>query len=78
MTVIQISDNGPGFAPGVLEKLVRGQPLDQSKGTHIGIMNTLKRLEYLYYKKAVVHFSNIEGGGASVILTLPDLPDTST
>ncbi|CQR57214.1 integral membrane sensor signal transduction histidine kinase [Paenibacillus riograndensis SBR5] len=78
VTVIQISDNGPGFAPEVLEKLVRGQPLDQSKGTHIGIMNTLKRLEYLYYKKAAVHFSNIEGGGASVIITLPDLPATST
>ncbi|MNO19381.1 putative sensor-like histidine kinase [compost metagenome] len=77
VTEIQISDSGPGFAPGVLEKLVRGQPLDQSKGTHIGIMNTLKRLEYLYSKKAAVHFSNIEGGGASVILTLPDLPDTS-
>ncbi|OKP89991.1 sensor histidine kinase [Paenibacillus sp. P32E] len=78
VTVIQISDSGPGFAPEVLEKLVRGQSLDQSKGTHIGIMNTLKRLEYLYFKKAVVHFSNIEGGGASVILTLPDLPSTST
>ncbi|WP_379161649.1 sensor histidine kinase [Paenibacillus sp. sgz5001063] len=78
MTVIQISDSGPGFAPSILDKLKRGQPLDQSKGTHIGIMNTLKRLEYLYFKKAVVHFSNIEGGGASVILTLPDLPNTST
>ncbi|MBW4085737.1 histidine kinase [Paenibacillus sp. S150] len=78
VTVIEISDSGPGFGPRVLEKLASGQPLDQSKGTHIGIMNTLKRLEYLYLKKASVHFSNIEGGGASVILTLPDLPNTST
>ncbi len=77
MTVILISDSGPGFLPSVLEKLTQGQPLEQINGTQIGIMNTLKRLEYLYLKKAKVSFSNLEGGGACVILTLPELPSTS-
>lgn len=77
MTVILISDSGPGFLPSVLEKLTQGQPLEQINGTQIGIMNTLKRLEYLYLKKAEVSFSNLEGGGACVILTLPELPSTS-
>ncbi|MRN53653.1 cache domain-containing sensor histidine kinase [Paenibacillus monticola] len=77
MTVILISDSGPGFLPSVLEKLTQGQPLDQINGTQIGIMNTLKRLEYLYLKKAKVSFSNLEGGGACVILTLPELSSTS-
>lgn len=77
MLVIQLTDTGPGFPPQVLEKLNLGEPLDQSKGTQIGIMNTLKRLEYLYLKRATVTFSNLEGGGASVILYLPKLPDKS-
>lgn len=74
MLVIQLTDTGPGFPPQVLEKLNLGEPLDQSKGTQIGIMNTLKRLEYLYLKRATITFSNLESGGASVILSLPELP----
>ncbi|WP_232061277.1 cache domain-containing sensor histidine kinase [Paenibacillus odorifer] len=77
MLVIQLTDTGPGFPSQVLEKLNLGEPLDQSKGTQIGIMNTLKRLEYLYLKRATVNFSNLEGGGASVILYLPKLPNKS-
>lgn len=76
-TMIQLTDTGPGYPPGVLEKLQAGLPLDQTKGTHIGIMNTLKRLEYLYSNLASVRFSNLDGGGACVTLLLPDLPDTS-
>ncbi|WP_379140872.1 sensor histidine kinase [Paenibacillus sp. sgz500992] len=78
LTIIQISDTGPGFPPEVLEKLHSGLPLDQTKGTHIGIMNTLKRLEYLYAKKAAVSFSNLPEGGAVITLTLPDQPDLSS
>ncbi|MDF9840627.1 MULTISPECIES: histidine kinase [unclassified Paenibacillus] len=74
-TRIELSDNGPGFPPEVLEKLQGGLPLDQTKGTHIGIMNTLKRLEYLYYNLAGVTFTNIPGSGACVTLYLPDLPE---
>ncbi|WP_238996656.1 sensor histidine kinase [Paenibacillus pinistramenti] len=71
MNIIQIADNGPGFPPDILEALQQGQPLDQSKGTHIGIMNTLQRLESLYKQKATVLFSNLESGGACVTLYLP-------
>ncbi|WP_260509906.1 sensor histidine kinase [Paenibacillus typhae] len=74
-TRIELSDNGPGFPPEVLEKLQSGLPLDQTKGTHIGIMNTLKRLEYLYYNLAGVTFTNIPGSGACVTLYLPDLSE---
>lgn len=73
-TVIRISDTGPGFPPNVLEKLIRGQSLNQTNGTNIGIMNTLQRLEYLYQKKAKVVFSNRVGGGACVTLYLPEPP----
>lgn len=74
-TVIRIADNGPGFPVEVLEKLNNGQPLDQSRGTHIGIMNTIERLTYLYHKKARVMFSNSKDSGACVSLYLPKFPD---
>lgn len=68
---IRITDTGPGFPPDILSALQNGQPLDQSAGTHIGIMNTLQRLESLYGKQARTLFSNKENGGASVTLYLP-------
>ncbi|WP_223068625.1 sensor histidine kinase [Paenibacillus caui] len=74
MTVIRISDTGPGFPKGILEKLKSEQPLDQTNGTRIGIMNTLQRLDFLYRKQANVRFSNPENGGACVTLTLPSHP----
>jgi sensor histidine kinase YesM len=73
--VIRISDSGPGFSSDVLDKLTNGQSLDQTKETHIGIMNTLQRLEYLYDKKAKIRFSNIEDGGACVTLYIPYLAE---
>lgn len=68
---IRITDTGPGFPPDILEDLQNGNPLDQSAGTHIGIMNTLQRLESLYDGQAAASFSNREDGGACVILSLP-------
>ncbi|NBD25452.1 sensor histidine kinase [Paenibacillus glycinis] len=78
MTVIRISDSGPGFAPDVLTKLQDGQPLDQAHGTQIGIMNTVQRLAYLYRDRAAIRFANREGGGACVVLYLPEPPANST
>ncbi|GLX68610.1 sensor histidine kinase [Paenibacillus glycanilyticus] len=77
MTVIGITDNGPGFPPDVLEKLQQGQPLDQLLGTQIGIMNTVHRLAYLYGNRAFVEFANQIGGGASITLYLPELQKLS-
>jgi sensor histidine kinase YesM len=74
IAVIQISDSGPGFDPYILEQLLNGLPLDQSKGTHIGIMNTLQRLELLYRRKVEVRFCNREEGGACVTIYLPSHP----
>ncbi|MBB6729862.1 cache domain-containing sensor histidine kinase [Cohnella zeiphila] len=73
-TVIRIADTGPGFAADILEKLAGGQPLDQTDGSRIGIMNTVQRLGYLYRQKAKVRFYNGEAGGACIELLLPNPP----
>ncbi|MCA1292431.1 histidine kinase [Paenibacillus sp. alder61] len=69
--VFRIADTGPGYPSEILEALQQGRPLDQSGGTHIGIMNTLRRLEFLYRNEAKVLFANREHGGACVTLYLP-------
>lgn len=74
VAVIRISDTGPGFAPDILVRLESGQPLDQSDGHHIGIMNTMERLKYLYRRKANIYFSNSVDGGACVTIHLPHPP----
>lgn len=74
VAVICISDTGPGFSPDILERLQSGQPLDQSDGHRIGIMNTKERLEYLYRHKANIFFSNSADGGACVSIHLPHPP----
>ncbi|SFJ81013.1 Histidine kinase-, DNA gyrase B-, and HSP90-like ATPase [Paenibacillus sp. UNC496MF] len=77
VTVIRIADTGPGFAPDVLAKLRRGEPLDQSGGTRIGIMNTVQRLAQLYGEGASVRFGGADGGGALVVLALPEPPEAA-
>ncbi|HZG85799.1 sensor histidine kinase [Paenibacillus sp.] len=77
VTIIRITDTGPGFPPPVLEKLTTGQPLDQSRGTQIGIMNAVQRLHYLY-AGADIRFTNLEGGGAGVTMILPDRTEDGT
>ncbi|MBD2868609.1 sensor histidine kinase [Paenibacillus arenilitoris] len=72
--VVRISDTGPGFPADILEKLAGGEPLDQSEGHRIGIMNTVKRLEHLYRREADIAFANGEDGGARVTIRLPQPP----
>lgn len=74
MTVIRITDTGPGFPPDILNKLSNGEALEQTGGSRIGIMNALQRLELLYNHKASVEFSNNEDGGACIIISLPQTP----
>lgn len=71
---ITISDSGPGFPPDILEQLMHGGPLNAENGNRIGIMNTIQRLSLLYKGQADVSFSNREGGGAEVTMTIPVSP----
>lgn len=71
MTIIEITDTGPGFPPDILEKLANGEPFVQTGGSRIGIMNVLQRLNLLYRQKANVEFANGADGGACVTISLP-------
>lgn len=65
---ITIRDNGKGFPPEVLKKLQEKSSLEDENGNHIGIQNTLKRLELLYQNRAIVEFENEEGAQVHIYL----------
>ena len=70
---IKIKDNGPGFPPGILNKLQYNIPLTNGEGKQIGINNVVQRLQLMYGEKFMIDFSNGSDGGAEIDLTIPYL-----
>lgn len=68
---ICIEDNGPGFSEEILSKLNQKQSLITEDGHHIGITNTIERLNLLYPNDYSVAFENNEEGGAKILLLIP-------
>ena len=68
---ICIEDNGPGFSEEILSKLNQKQSLITEDGHHIGITNTIERLNLLYPNDNTITFENNEEGGAKILLLIP-------
>jgi len=68
---ICIEDNGPGFSEKILSKLNQKQSLITEDGHHIGITNTIERLNLLYPNDYTITFENNEEGGAKILLLIP-------
>lgn len=66
--VLQVTDNGRGIEPAVLQKLMSGEAPEKN-GRHIGLSNIRKRLEYLYGGKTGFYIAS--GRGTSITITLP-------
>lgn len=68
---ICIEDNGPGFSEEILSKLNQKQSLITEDGHHIGITNTIERLNLLYPNDYSIAFENNEESGAKILLLIP-------
>ena len=68
---ICIEDNGPGFSEEILSKLNQKQSLITEDGHHIGITNTIERLNLLYPNDYTITFENNKEGGAKILLLIP-------
>ena len=68
---IIITDNGPGYPLEVLDQFKMDRPVMKGHGKHIGIHNTVRRINFFYNGKAEIHFSNLPEGGAGVDMRLP-------
>lgn len=69
--LIEISDDGEGFAEETLAQLQSGQLEIKSNGSGVGIRNAIYRLHYLYGSRAKLNFFNRETGGAVIRLCIP-------
>ena len=69
---ISVSDTGKGFSDETLELIKQQKPIIYDGCEHIGIYNTLQRIQMSYGEKAEVKFSNMKNNyGAVVEIMLP-------
>ena len=69
---ITISDTGNGFPQQILELIEEDKPIVYDGCEHIGIRNTLKRIQMTYGEKAEIKIGNMkQEQGAVVEITLP-------
>lgn len=69
---ICVSDTGEGFTKEVLDKIRNNGAIVYNGRKHVGIQNTLKRLQIIYGEKAQISFFNMtEHCGAVVELRIP-------
>ncbi len=77
--LIAVSDSGNGIAPEILEKLRSGEPyVDPAGNKHIGIWNSMRRVELFYGEKASFEIDSAPSEGTSMILKIPyrEMEDT--
>jgi len=65
---IEVSDNGPGFAPEVLERLFEPYVTTKARGTGLGLAIVKKIVEE---HGGSIRARNRPGGGATVVVRLP-------
>ncbi len=65
---VEVEDDGPGFAPHVLESSATA--LDDDGRVHIGLANTRHRLELMYGARQSMRLANAPGGGALVTIEI--------
>lgn len=68
---IDIIDSGQGFPQLVLDKLSQGESLNADAQSHVGITNSMQRLNLLYGSDQKLRFFNEPNGGAHIQLFIP-------
>ncbi|MDE7200682.1 MAG: histidine kinase [Lachnospiraceae bacterium] len=67
---IDIADSGQGFPQDVLDGLLK-KAINLENRTHVGIPNSIRRLNLLYGENHKIRFFNEKQGGAHIQLTIP-------
>lgn len=67
-------DSGDGFSAGSIELFSQVKNGTAADSEHVGLYNTLKRLELAYDGKASINLSNEPGWGARIDIMLPYRP----
>lgn len=65
---LEITDNGPGFPPGQLQKVLEPYVTNRAKGTGLGLAIVKKIIDD---HKGRIILSNLDSGGARIALSFP-------
>ena len=68
---IDITDSGQGFSEEILEKIMHKENPGTDERVHVGILNSMQRLQLLYGNNHKIRFFNGESGGAHIQLLIP-------
>ena len=71
-----IKDDGIGIAADVLSQINQGMPIQDGSRIHVGLYNTYKRLEKIYYGNAGMRISSVPDQGTSVLVWVPMTEDS--
>lgn len=71
MLRLSVCDNGRGMEADMLGKIERGEAIVDSRGEHVGILNSIHRLQTLYGEKAQLRVTSKKGVGTQVWIEFP-------
>lgn len=74
---ISIVDTGNGMEKNILEKIRKGEILEDENGLHIGISNLRKRLKLFYGTQADFSMTSAPGEGTQIWIKLPKQYNTA-
>lgn len=70
----QIFDDGRGFtveALRMVNRMLRGEDTQKEQNTHVGLLNSMRRLRYFYGEKSSISITSEPGLGTCVTITFP-------
>lgn len=71
MLRLAICDDGRGIEAGLMQKILAGEIVEDSRGRHVGIWNCVKRLHSFYGEKADFRITSRKGEGTQVWMEFP-------
>ena len=66
---VTVEDNGMGIAPEVIEKINRGEQMNEK--THVGIVNVKERIQLNFGGNYGMNIESAQWKGTKIILTIP-------
>lgn len=71
IVTFQIADDGRGMDPEDVQRINEGTYEDYSRGSHVGLRNSITRLKYFYHGKANLHVESTLNEGTIFTITFP-------
>ncbi|MCC8103754.1 MAG: histidine kinase [Clostridiales bacterium] len=71
VVTFRIADDGSGVGKEEVERINSGNFPDYQRGRHVGLRNSIKRLQFFYHNEATVRVESAPDEGTMFIITFP-------